>query len=344
MELNVGVVGLGYWGPNVLRNFAQLDNVSVTSACDLRRVSREKVKSSYPAVATTEDYDVLLKDDELAAIAVATPVSSHYELALKALEAGKHVLVEKPMTATTAEADELVRAARERNLVLMVDHTFVYTAAVRRVRAMLDAGEIGNLFYFDSQRMNLGLLQEDVNVIWDLAPHDFSILEYLIDQKPVAVSAAGGGFVGKPELAEVAYITIEYADGFFAHVAVSWLSPVKIRQIILCGSRKMVLYNDVDPTEKVRVYDKGVDVDWDEVTPFRPVYRSGDVTIPALDMSEALRVETQHFVECIAGDAEPITDGKNGRNVVALLEAASAALETGERVELRCGVPAGGTA
>ena len=330
----IGIVGLGYWGPNVLRNFYKIGRANVKYACDLDESRLKSIASDYPSVAITQDYDQLLNDPDLDAIAIATPVTSHYELCKQALEAGKHVLVEKPMTATGEQAEELVALADSKKLVLMVDHTFIYTGAVKKIKELVDAGELGDLFYFDSQRMNLGLLQKDIDVAWDLAPHDFSILEHIVDKRPVSVMVTGGGFVGSPDLAEVAYITVKYADGFFAHVAVSWLSPVKLRQVIVCGSKKMVLYNDVEPAEKIRVYDKGVDMDWDAVTPFNPAYRSGDVSIPKLDMAEALKAEAEHFADCVLDGKTPITSGRDGANVVKLLEAASRSLKEGKAITL----------
>jgi predicted dehydrogenase len=331
-ELSIGVVGLGYWGPNVLRNFYACPGATVRYACDLAESNLARVRSQYPSVETTSDFDQLLNDDGLQAVAIATPVSTHFDLARRALEAGKHVLVEKPITATAAEAEALIEIASQKQLVLMVDHTFVYTGAVRKMKEIVSSGELGDLFYLDSQRMNLGLIQADIDVIWDLAPHDLSILSFLVDKDPVSVYASGSSYVGNPDLCEVAYLTIRYEGNFQAHVASSWLSPVKMRQMVVCGSRKMILYDDIEPTEKIRVYDKGVDLEWDEITPFNPAYRSGDVVIPQLDQTEALQREAAHFVECVSTGSEPLTSARSGLRVVRILEAATESLRSGSPV------------
>ena len=331
-DVSIGVVGLGYWGPNVLRNFYACPGATVRYACDLAEANLDRVRVQYPSVETTADYEQLLGDDALQAIAIATPVSTHFDLARRAMEAGKHVLVEKPMAATASEATQLIDIAARKNLVLMVDHTFVYTGAVRKMKEIISSGELGELFYLDSQRMNLGLIQKDIDVIWDLAPHDLSILEFLVDKDPVSVYASGSSYVGNPDLCEVAYLTIRYEGNFQAQVASSWLSPVKMRQMVVCGASKMILYDDVEPTEKIKVYDKGVDIEWDAITPFNPAYRSGDVVIPQLDQTEALQREAAHFVECVTSGADPLTSGRSGLRVVRILEAATESLRSGSPI------------
>jgi predicted dehydrogenase len=276
---------------------------------------------------TTDAREMLLSPD-VDAVAVATPLSTHYPLAKAALEAGKHVFIEKPMTATSAHARELIALAERKDLTLMVDHTFVYTGAVRKIRELIEAGDLGDIFYFDSARMNLGLLQQDTNVLWDLAPHDLSILSYLIDEPPQAVQAIGYRHIGGRQ-DEIAAVNLRYASGFHAHIRVSWLSPVKMRLTFIGGSRKMIVYNDVEPSEKVRVYDKGVALEAPkvEVTALSPMYRTGDVVIPALDHTEALSIEARHFVDCIEKHERPLTGGAAGLRVVTILERAQHSLE-----------------
>ena len=328
--LRVGVIGYGYWGPNVVRNFVAGPNSRVTMVADVRSENLAKVRSLHPTMAVTTDAAELLRSRDVDAVAIATPLSAHYPLARAALEAGKHVLIEKPMTRTSAHAEELIAIAERRRLTLMVDHTFVYTGAVRKIRQAIDAGELGELFYFDSARMNLGLLQADTSVLWDLAPHDVSILSHLIDEPPEAVQAAGYRHVGGRH-DEIAAVNLRYASGFHAHIRVSWLSPVKMRLTILGGSRKMIVYDDVEPSEKVRIYDKGVVLgDRDiEVTAISPMYRAGDVLIPALDHTEALGIEARHFVDCVETGRPPVTDGAAGLRVVTILERAERSLAEG---------------
>ncbi len=326
-KLRVGVIGYGYWGPNLVRNFYAHEGSTVTVVCDLSEKNLKNVQEIYPAIDTTKNADELFSGD-VDAVAIATPVGTHFELARRALEAGKHVLIEKPMTQTAEQGEELIALAKRNDRTLMVDHTFVYTGAIRKMRELIDSGELGELFYFDSTRINLGLLQEDVNVIWDLAPHDLSILTYLIDEKPTAVQAVGYNHIGSSH-EELGSINIRYQSGFHAHLRVSWLSPVKMRTALLGGSKKMVVYNDVEPSEKIRVYDKGVAVDLSgqEVTAFTPIYRASDVLIPELDRTEALTVETGHFIDCIENGTRPLTGGEEGLQVVRMLEATGESLK-----------------
>jgi predicted dehydrogenase len=287
----------------------------------------------YPAAKTTTDYRDLLNDPALEAIAIVTPVGTHFQIASEALQAGKHLLVEKPLTATGREAEELNKLAERNQLTLMVDHTFVYTGAVRKMKELVSSGELGELLYFDSVRINLGLFQKDINVLWDLAPHDLSIMDYLIDRQPQAVSAIGSCHI-EPGIENIAYLMMNFGDDFIAHFHFNWLAPVKIRRTMIAGSRKMVLYDDIEPTEKVRIYDKGVTTN--RVGPDREAdyqtlvsYRTGDVWAPKLDSTEALRHVVAEFLESIRTARQPVTDGQSGLRVVRLLEAAQESIKSG---------------
>ncbi len=321
--IGIGVIGYGYWGPNLVRNFAQVDGARVAAVCDGRQERLGVVNKLYPAVGTYTDVDAMLADPAVDAVAIATPVTTHFALAEQALLAGKHVFVEKPFTATSAEGEKLIALADERELTLMVDHTFIYTSAVRKIHELVGKGELGTLYYYDSVRVNLGLFQSDVSVMWDLAVHDLSIMDYLLDRDPVTVSATGVAHVaGQPE--NMAYLTCMFPDNLIAHFHVNWLAPVKVRQTLLCGSEKMVVFDDVDMSEKVKVYDKGVILDEAEEAVYqRHVgYRTGDMWAPRLDNVEALAIETQHFVDCIDTGETPLSDGRAGLRVVRILEAA----------------------
>jgi predicted dehydrogenase len=333
--IEIGIVGYGYWGPNLVRNFSEAAGSRVAAVCDLRPQSLAAVGRRYPTIRTTNSFDDLLKDAAIEAIAIATPVRSHFELALSALKAGKHVLIEKPMTETAEQARRLIDAAHRYHRVLMVDHTFVYTPAIRKLRDLVRAGELGSIYYYDSIRVNLGLFQHDVNVIWDLAVHDFSILEYVLAEHPIAVSANGASPVPQsPE--SVAYISLFFGSGTIAHVNVNWLAPVKVRQILIGGSRKMIVYNDLEPSEKIKVYDKGVTLtdDPDKIYQMRVGYRAGDMWAPQLETREGLAAEVAHFLDCIETGNVPETDAEAGMRVVELLEAATRSMcERGRPVE-----------
>lgn len=325
--IRIGVIGYGYWGPNLVRNFSETNGAIMAAVADLDPKKLEIVKRRYPAIKVTTSFQDLLNDPAIDAIAIATPVNTHFELGMAALKAGKHLWLEKPMTETSLQARKLVDEAQKRNLVLIVDHTFIYTGAVRRVGEMVKAGDLGKVFYYDSTRVNLGLFQRDVSVISDLAVHDFSILEYLLGEHPVAVSATGiNHFPGTPE--NLAYVTLFYESSIIAHVNVSWLAPVKVRQILLGGSNKMIIYDDLEPSEKVKIYDKGISFTDDpkQIYEMRVGYRTGDMWAPKLDGSEALRVEGEHFVDCIANGKRPLTDGALGLRVVELIEAATSSM------------------
>lgn len=328
--MKVAVVGYGYWGPNLVRNFSWLEGVDVKYVCDLDRGRLDKVSNLFPNVSiTTTEYQQILDDSEVEAVAIATPVNSHYSLSEAALQSGKHLLIEKPMTDTVESSNRLVELAKEKDRVLMVDHTFLYTGAVRKIKELVDAGKIGDIYYFDSVRVNLGLFQNDVNVIWDLAPHDLSIMTYVIDKKPVSVSAVGVSHV-KDGLENIAYLTVFYEDTTFAHFHMNWLSPIKVRQIMIGGSKKMVVYNDMENTEKIKVYDSGVETkpgSKDELYHTLVQYRTGDMYAPKLDQTEALRTECRHFIDCIKTGSRPISDGEFGVQIVKMLAAAQASIE-----------------
>ena len=326
--LNVGVVGYGYWGPNLVRNLFEVADTQVIAISDMRQERLDLIKSRYPSVRVTTDFNDLLDDPNIDAIAIATPVQTHFELALKALQSGKHVLVEKPMASTSDQALELIEVAQRNKLTLMVDHTFVYTGAVRKIKAIVDSGRLGDILYYDSTRINLGLFQRDVDVIWDLAVHDLAIMNYILPSMPCAVAATGINHVfGGTE--NLAYLTMFFEENMIAHVNVNWLSPVKVRRTLVGGSKQMIVYDDMEPSEKVKVYDKGITISESKDTLYKALvgYRSGDMFAPQLDVSEALKVEIQHFVECIRTGAEPITGGQAGLRIVRILESASASMK-----------------
>ena len=340
--IGIGIVGYGYWGPNLLRNFSEVPGCRVVSVSDLRDARLAQVRSRYPAVTTTGSFGDLLVDTRIDAIVIATPVCTHFDLAMQALRAGKHVLVEKPMAMTSADALRLIDEADRRRLVLAVDHTFVYTGAVRKIRELIAEGGIGDLYYYDSVRVNLGLFQHDVNVIWDLAVHDLSIMDYVLPFRPCAVSATGIGHVaGKPE--DIAYFTLMFDAPLIAHAHVNWLAPVKIRRTLIGGSRRMIVYDDVEPSEKIKIFDKGITLnggngpsgDGQKLYELLVGYRTGDMLAPQLDMTEALLREARHFVDCVEKGSEPLADGQSGLRVVRLLEAATQSMrDRGRVVEL----------
>ncbi len=335
--INIGVIGYGYWGPNLVRNFAELKEARVAAVADLSQDRLDLVERRFPGVKTTTRFQDLMDDPSIDAIAVATPVGTHFELGMAALKADKHLWLEKPMTETSLQARQLVAEAEKRNRVLLVDHTFIYTPAVRKMGEIIKSGDLGQIYYYDSIRVNLGLFQRDVSVISDLAVHDFSILAYLLNERPVAVSASGTNhFPGTPE--NLAFISLFYDSGTIGHANVSWLAPVKVRQILIGGSNKMIVYDDLQPSEKVKVYDKGVSFtdDPDTIQQLRVGYRSGDMWAPQLATTEALMLEAEHFVDCIVNGTRPETDGVLGAQVVELIEAATSSMRgRGETVHLR---------
>jgi predicted dehydrogenase len=332
----VGVIGCGYWGPNLLRNFVENESAGLRWMCDLDAQRLGSMSRRYPAAKATTDYRQLLADSELDAVVVATPVATHYEFARAALEAGKHVLIEKPFASSVREAESLIEMAERNGLRLMVDHTFVYTGAVRKIKELVRAGELGDLLYFDSVRINLGLFQRDINVVWDLAPHDLSIMDYIIESRPIALTATGSCHIEKG-IQNIAYLMLRFPGEFIAHFHFNWLSPVKIRRALLAGSKKMVVYDDIEPTEKVRVYDKGVTanrVEDEREAAYKTLvsYRTGDVWVPKLDSSEALKYVCKEFLDSIAEKRAPLTDGHAGLRVTRLLEAAQQSIEGGGRL------------
>jgi predicted dehydrogenase len=323
--IRVGVIGYGYWGPNIVRNFNNGDTSQVVMVCDQRPESLWKVQQSHPQVKVTCDSAELLSSPQIEVVAVVTPVWTHFELAKAALKNGKHVFVEKPFTGNVAQAEELINLAEQKNLQIMVDHTFLFTGAVRKIRQLLTEGALGKLYYYDSTRVNLGLFQHDCNVIWDLAPHDLSIMNYLLGKDAEAIVATGQTHLNGH--ADIAFITVYFPDKMIAHINVNWLSPVKVRTTLVGGEKKMLVWNDLEADEKVKVYDKGVDVKGQEgVYDLLVSYRSGDMWAPHVEQGEALRLELGYFVECIRKNKKPFNDGLAGLKVVRMLEAASESL------------------
>lgn len=326
--IRLGIVGYGYWGPNLARNAAEADGSELVAIADFSPAALARASKRHPGAALYQNWRELIAAPDVDAVLIATPVAGHFEIALAALKAGKHVLVEKPMTTTSTESEILIGEAARRNLVLMVDHTFVYTPAVQKIRELISNGSLGDLYYYDSTRVNLGLFQRDVNVIWDLAVHDLSILDHIMDEKPVAVTASGAGHIeGSPE--NIARVTLFYPSGAVANINVNWLAPVKVRQTLIGGSNKMIVYDDLEASEKIKVYDRGVKVTTnpEEVQKLRVSYRMGDMWAPQLSVKEALLTEIEHFVDCIANGTTPLTSGSSGLGVVAMLEGAMRSLK-----------------
>jgi predicted dehydrogenase len=332
--IRVGVIGYGYWGPNIVRNFQQTDGARVVAVCDKSDKSLRRALQAYPDIRVSSEANDLLTAVDIDAIAVVTPVWTHFELAKKALENGKHVFVEKPFTATAEQAEELIELAERKNLKIMVDHTFLFTGAVRKIRELVDSGALGDLYYYDSLRVNLGLFQHDVSVIWDLAPHDLSIMDHLIKKEPEAIVATGEKHLNGVE--DVAFMTIYFPQNVIAHINVNWLSPVKIRTTLIGGQKKMLVWNDLVADEKIRIYDKGVAISEGEgIRDVLVSYRTGDMWAPQIEQSEALRVELAYFADCVLNDKKPINDGHAGLRVVRMLEAADCSIQKrGELVRL----------
>jgi len=329
--VRVGVIGYGYWGPNIVRNFHGLDACEVVAVCDKSTKALARARKTYPGVQLTTDFDDILKSPDIDAVAVITPVWTHYDLAKKALENGKHVFVEKPFTSNSAQAQELIELAARRNLQVMVDHTFLFSGAVRKIREVIDAGTLGSLYYFDSTRVNLGLFQHDVSVVWDLAPHDLSVMDHVIGARPEAVVATGAKHLNGH--ADMAFITVYFPGEIIAHVNVNWLSPVKVRTTLIGGKDKMLVWNDLEADEKIKIYDKGVQMTSREgVYDLLVSYRSGDVWAPKVEQTEALKVELGYFLDCINSNKTPINDGEAGLRIVRLLEAADQSLNERGRI------------
>ncbi len=318
--LKIGVIGYGYWGPNVVRNFYNTPNATVVAVADMNPKSLQRVRRTYPTMAVTTNPDELLTSPGIDAIAIVTPISHHFPLAKKALENGKHVFVEKPFTAKTSEATELIELAEKKNLTIMVDHTFLFNGAVRKIREVIEDGTLGNLYYYDSTRVNLGLFQHDANVVWDLAPHDLSIIDYLIEDAPEAIVATGEKHVNGTE--DMAFITMYFPKKVIAHLNVNWLSPVKVRTTLIGGEKKMLVWNDLEADEKIKIYDKGVErSNGNNGYDLRVSYRAGDLWVPRVEQVEALTREAQYFVDCVLKGETPFNDGHAGLRVVQMLAA-----------------------
>lgn len=326
--VKIGIIGLGYWGPNLVRNFSNVANCQVSMVSDLREQRLEMIKKSYPSIEVTTSVDDLFNSDNVDAVVIATPVFTHFPLAKKALESGKHVLLEKPMTDTVAHAKELIELSKKVGRLLMVDHTFLYTGAVQKMKQLITSGDLGNIRYFDSTRINLGLFQQDVNVLWDLAPHDISILNFLISEKPVSVNAIGVSHTNN-DIENIAYMTVNYDSGMIAHFNCSWSSPVKLRTMLIGGDKKMIVYDDLQGTEKVKIYDTGYEIKSDEDK--RRVmydYRTGDIFVPRLDTKEALLGVATDFVNSIRNGSKPLSDYEIGLDIVKILEASQTSIKS----------------
>jgi predicted dehydrogenase len=333
--IRIGVIGYGYWGPNIVRNFHAHDGSEVTLVCDKNPKCEERLRKAHPGIGFTTDENEILKSSSIDVVAVVTPVWTHYELAKRALENGKHIFVEKPFTCSAAQAEELIELADRKNLKIMIDHTFLFTGAVRKIKDLVDKKELGELYYYDSLRVNLGLFQHDVNVIWDLAPHDLSIMDHVIAEKPEAVVATGEMHLNGVE--DVAFITVYFPKRIIAHVNVNWLSPVKVRTTLIGGEKKMLVWNDLEADEKIRIYDKGVSMSANPSNLHQLLvsYRSGDMWAPQVEQVEALRAETGYFLKCIEGNSTPFNDGIAGLRVVRILEAADRSVRNrGEAITL----------
>ena len=325
--LSIGIIGYGYWGPNLVRNFSGIVTIEVKYVAEANSARHSQIRRNHPNVQILLSAEEMLQDESLDAVVIATPVSTHYTLAKQALLSGKHVLLEKPMATSVAECEELIQIAEAKGLTLMVDHTFLYTGAVQKIKEIVDSGDIGELQYFDSTRINLGIFQNDVNVLWDLAPHDISILSFLKEEKPISVNATGISHL-KNGIENIAYMTVNYASNFIAHFNCSWSSPVKIRQTLISGDQKMILYNDIEPTEKVRVFDTGVGVKSDADRDKLLIdYRYGDILIPKLSTHEALQQVAMDFVESIVSRKTPLSSASIGLHVVRVLEAAEKSIK-----------------
>jgi len=334
--IGIGVIGYGYWGPNLVRNFMERSDATVRHLSDLDAGRLAVAKARYPTIVTSTDYTEMLSDPKVDAVVIATPVATHYPLAKAILESGRHVLIEKPMTDRSETAEELIALAARKGKVIMVDHTFIYSGPVRKMKEIIDSGELGELYYVDSVRVNLGLFQQDVNVLWDLGAHDIAIMNWLIGSEPLAVSAIGAAHF-KDGAEDIAYMTALYPNNCIAHLHTNWLAPVKVRMTLIGGSRRMIVYDDMEPSEKIKVYDKGMSVTTrEDIYRILVQYRAGDMHAPRLDQTEPLSAECAHFLDCIRTGATPITGGELGLSVVRILDAAQRSLkEQGRLVPLR---------
>ena len=326
--INIAVIGYGYWGPRIVRNFSTTNGCRVSAICDKSASRLQRAQADFPGIEVTCDAAAVIASPGVDAVAIVTPVWTHFELTEAALKNGKHVFVEKPFTSTAEQAEKLIELAESKNLQIMVDHTFLFTGAVQKIRKMVEEDALGKLYYYDSTRVNLGLFQHDVNVIWDLAPHDLSIVDQLVSDAPQCVVATGQSHLNGHE--DVAYLTVYYGDRMIAHVNVNWLSPVKVRTTLIGGEKKMLVWNDLEADEKIRVYDKGVQVtNGQGVYDLLVSYRSGDMWAPRIDQTEALAAETKYFAQCVCSGERPFNDGHAGLRVVRILEAANKSLAQG---------------
>jgi predicted dehydrogenase len=316
-KVKIAVIGLGYWGPNIVRNLLQISKVSNVYVCDIDKNRLNMIKREYSSVIPLNNPTEIFNNKEIDAVIVATPIKTHFALAKKTIISGKHVLIEKPITTSIKESKILINLSQKYKKIIMVGHTFVYSETVKKIKQIIGKRDFGKIYYLDSTRINLGLIQKDSDVIWDLAPHDLSIIKYLIPEKPISVQAFGSKFIG--DKYELSHILIRFKNNVSAHINISWVSPVKIRSIIIAGSKKMIVWDDIEPSEKLKIYDKGVITT--SVTPFSPAYRSGDVLIPKVEQKEALNTELNHFVDCIINKKNPLTSGIEGLEVVTLIEA-----------------------
>ncbi len=324
--IRLGILGYGYWGPRIVRNFHNIEGCEVSMVCDTSRAALARAVHDVPGVRVTSDPCEILTSAHIDTVAVITPVSTHFKLAKAALENGKHVFVEKPFTATAVQAEQLIELADRKKLQIMVDHTFLFTAAVRKIKQLIEEGKLGKLYYYDSMRVNLGLFQHDVNVIWDLAPHDLSIMDHLVKERPECVVATAQAHVN--DLEDLAHITVYFTNRVIAHVNVNWLSPVKVRTTLIGGEKRMLVWNDLEADEKLKLYDKGVHVgNGQKLEELLVSYRSGDMWAPKLDQTEALAVETNYFIDCVSKNVAPFNDGHAGLRVVRILEAASKSMK-----------------
>lgn len=330
MRLNVAVVGCGYWVPNLIRNFNQIPECNMKMCCDLDDQKLKRIESLYPNIKVTNRIEDILEDESIDAVAVATPVFAHKEIGIQCLEHSKHVMIEKPMASSSEECLALIESAERNNKVLMVGHTFEYTAAVNKIKKIVDSGELGDILYVSCVRVNLGLFQPDINVVWDLAPHDISIILYVLEKLPNAINSQGRAHF-KPDIEDVANVTLNFPNGTIAFLHDSWLDPAKIRKITFVGSKKMLVYDDINPNEKIKIYDKGVDVPpyYDTYAEFQFSYRYGDIYTPKLDEYEPLREECKHFLDCIETGQTPRSDGYSGLRIVSILEAANKSMRNG---------------
>lgn len=325
--LKIAVFGYGYWGPNVVRNFSSIKGVKVMSICDVNDTALKRAKNDYPYLDVSTDCKRIIKSSNIDIVAIVTPVSTHYQLAREALINGKHIFVEKPFTLKSSEAEELIELAGRKHLKIMVDHTFLFTGAVRKIKELIDSNVLGNLYYYDSTRINLGLFQHDVNVIWDLAPHDLSIMDYIVKERPLAISAIGAGHFAC-RLENIAYVVVHFNNNMIAHFNINWISPVKIRTTLIGGQKKMLIWNDLETDEKIKIYDKGIRVrNRQGIYKLLVEYRCGNMWSPPIDHSEALKIEAGYFVDCILKDKTPINDGYAGLRIVKMLEAADRSMK-----------------